>query len=206
LFRHRNEDPDIKENFLVRLTGRLLPITDGHVSGRLVTRLDGRRVVTPLFVVLIALGSTDLLFALHSIPAVFGVTPTTIGEVSVLIVCSLSSSGSATRWPWRAPRDRARRLPEGVATTTSPPSVLHSNECGMGWRTVPGAPPGPRRRPHRPAHSGDSCGAARWLGACVFTPSMPAGRLGQRATVAIDAAASACGQRVRLRARRLPQA
>jgi tellurite resistance protein TerC len=74
LFRHRNEDPDIKENFLVRLTGRLLPVTDGYVSGRLVTRLDGRRVVTPLFIVLIAIGSTDLLFALDSIPAVFGVT------------------------------------------------------------------------------------------------------------------------------------
>jgi tellurite resistance protein TerC len=74
LFRHRNEDPDIKENVLVRLTGRLLPVTDGYVSGRLVTRLDGRRVVTPLFIVLIAIGSTDLLFALDSIPAVFGVT------------------------------------------------------------------------------------------------------------------------------------
>ncbi len=38
------------------------------------TRLDGRRVATPLFLVLLAIGSTDLLFALDSIPAVFGVT------------------------------------------------------------------------------------------------------------------------------------
>jgi len=74
LFRHRNEDPDINENFLVRLTARLLPVSDDYVAGRLVTRLDGRRVVTPLFIVLIAIGSTDLLFALDSIPAVFGVT------------------------------------------------------------------------------------------------------------------------------------
>jgi tellurite resistance protein TerC len=74
LFRHRNEDPDIKDNFLVRLTRRLLPVSDDYVDGRLVTRLDRRRVVTPLFIVLIAIGSTDLLFALDSIPAVFGVT------------------------------------------------------------------------------------------------------------------------------------
>jgi tellurite resistance protein TerC len=74
LFRHRNEDPDIKENILVRLTGRLLPVSDDYVDGRLVTRFEGRRVVTPLFIVLIAIGSTDLLFALDSIPAVFGVT------------------------------------------------------------------------------------------------------------------------------------
>ena len=40
----------------------------------MVTRLDGRRVATPLFIALIAIGSSDLLFALDSIPAVFGVT------------------------------------------------------------------------------------------------------------------------------------
>jgi tellurite resistance protein TerC len=40
----------------------------------MITRVDGRRVATPLFIVLIAIGSSDLLFALDSIPAVFGVT------------------------------------------------------------------------------------------------------------------------------------
>ena len=40
----------------------------------MLTRVDGRRVATPLFIVLIAIGSSDLLFALDSIPAVFGVT------------------------------------------------------------------------------------------------------------------------------------
>ena len=43
-------------------------------DGRMITRVDGRRVATPLFIVLIAIGSSDLLFALDSIPAVFGVT------------------------------------------------------------------------------------------------------------------------------------
>ncbi|MGC4942376.1 TerC/Alx family metal homeostasis membrane protein [Kribbella sp. DT2] len=74
LFRHRNEDPDVENNVVVRTARRVLPITDDYVDGKLVTRLDGRRMVTPLFVVLVAIGGVDLLFALDSIPAVFGVT------------------------------------------------------------------------------------------------------------------------------------
>jgi tellurite resistance protein TerC len=74
LFRHRDEDPDVETNALVRAGRRLLPVTDDYVEGKMITRVDGRRMVTPLFIVLIAIGSTDLLFALDSIPAVFGVT------------------------------------------------------------------------------------------------------------------------------------
>jgi tellurite resistance protein TerC len=74
LFRHRDEDPDVEDNGLVRLARRILPMTPDYVDGRLLTRLDGRAAVTPLFLVLVAIGSTDLLFALDSIPAVFGVT------------------------------------------------------------------------------------------------------------------------------------
>jgi tellurite resistance protein TerC len=74
LFRHRNEDPDIEDNGLVRMARRVFPVTDEYVGGKLVTRVAGRRMVTPLFIVLIAIGSTDILFALDSIPAVFGVT------------------------------------------------------------------------------------------------------------------------------------
>ncbi len=74
LFRHRDEDPDVENNVLVRLSRRLLVVTDRYVDGRLFVRIDGRRAVTPLFVVLIAIGGTDILFALDSIPAVFGVT------------------------------------------------------------------------------------------------------------------------------------
>jgi tellurite resistance protein TerC len=74
LYRHRDEDPEVEDNPLVRATRRVLPTTTQYDEGRLVTRVDGRRVVTPLFVVLVAIGSSDLLFALDSIPAVFGVT------------------------------------------------------------------------------------------------------------------------------------
>jgi tellurite resistance protein TerC len=74
LFRHRDEDPDIEDNAVVKGARRLLPVSDDYVGGKLVARLDGRRVVTPLFIVLVAIGGIDLLFALDSIPAVFGVT------------------------------------------------------------------------------------------------------------------------------------
>jgi tellurite resistance protein TerC len=74
LYRHRDEDPDIASNGLVRTARRILPVTDSYAGGRLITRVGGRRVATPLFLVFIAIGGTDILFALDSIPAVFGVT------------------------------------------------------------------------------------------------------------------------------------
>ncbi|MBM2622591.1 TerC family protein [Actinoplanes sp. LDG1-06] len=74
LFRHRDEDPDVEDNALVKASKRFLPVTDDYIGGKMITRVDGRRVVTPMFIVLIAIGSSDLLFALDSIPAVFGVT------------------------------------------------------------------------------------------------------------------------------------
>jgi tellurite resistance protein TerC len=74
LFRHRDEDPDVEDNAVVKTARRVLPVSDDYIGGKLVARVDGRRVVTPLFVVLVAIGGIDLLFALDSIPAVFGVT------------------------------------------------------------------------------------------------------------------------------------
>ncbi len=74
LFRHRNEDPSVDDNVLVVAARRVLPLTDRYDGGHLVTRESGRRVLTPLVLVLIAIGGSDVLFALDSIPAVFGVT------------------------------------------------------------------------------------------------------------------------------------
>lgn len=74
LYRHRNVDPDVQDNVLVRLARRGLTVTKDYDGGRLFTRSAGRRAVTPLFIVLLAIGSTDLLFALDSIPAIFGIT------------------------------------------------------------------------------------------------------------------------------------
>lgn len=74
LFRHRDQDPTVEDNPLVSTARRVLPITEEYVDGRMLTRVDGRRMLTPLFLVLLAIGSTDLLFALDSIPAVYGIT------------------------------------------------------------------------------------------------------------------------------------
>jgi tellurite resistance protein TerC len=74
LFRHRNQDPHIEDNLIVAWARRVLPMSSGYHEGRLVTHHAGRRVLTPLFLALLAIGTTDLLFAFDSIPAVFGVT------------------------------------------------------------------------------------------------------------------------------------
>ena len=74
LYRHRNIDPDVHDNVLIRVARRGLTVTKEYDGGRLFTRSAGRRAVTPLFIVLLAIGSTDLLFALDSIPAIFGIT------------------------------------------------------------------------------------------------------------------------------------
>ena len=63
-----------RENTAAKLLGRLLPTTDAYDGAKVFTRLAGRRVVTPMLLVMVAIGSTDLLFALDSIPAIFGLT------------------------------------------------------------------------------------------------------------------------------------
>src|SRR5207247_424085 len=56
LFRHRDEAPDVGNNALVRVSRRILPVSDTYAGGRLISRAGGRRVVTPLFIVAIAIG------------------------------------------------------------------------------------------------------------------------------------------------------
>ncbi len=74
LVRERGEDDEYQENALIRRLRRVLPMTHEFAgSGLRVTR-GGRRLWTPLLVVFVALGTTDLLFALDSIPAIFGLT------------------------------------------------------------------------------------------------------------------------------------
>jgi tellurite resistance protein TerC len=67
-------DEEFRENAALRLMGRLLPVTPDFHGARSFVTLGGRRMVTPMLVVMFAIGSTDLLFALDSIPAIFGLT------------------------------------------------------------------------------------------------------------------------------------
>ncbi|MCF8550894.1 MAG: TerC family protein [Candidatus Nanopelagicales bacterium] len=74
LMRHRNEDPDPQDNFMVRIVRRKVALSDKYEGTKLFINENGRRLATPLLLVMFAIGSTDLLFALDSIPATFGVT------------------------------------------------------------------------------------------------------------------------------------
>ena len=70
----RPDEQEFRENAALRLIRRVLPTTDAYHGTKIVVRVGGGLVVTPMLIVMIAIGSTDLLFALDSIPAIFGLT------------------------------------------------------------------------------------------------------------------------------------
>lgn len=70
----KEEAHDLADNKLVKLVHKVLPVSDHFDGQRFFTRENGRRVATPMFVVLIVVEFTDVIFAVDSIPAVFGVT------------------------------------------------------------------------------------------------------------------------------------
>jgi len=74
LYQHRDQDPDVQDNALVRATKRRIPVTEDYREGHFFVRENGVRMATPLFIAFVAIASTDILFALDSIPAVYGVT------------------------------------------------------------------------------------------------------------------------------------
>ncbi|MBJ7454320.1 MAG: TerC family protein, partial [Blastococcus sp.] len=72
-----DDHEDYKENLLLRAAKKAFPTTDEYHSDKLSVRLDGKRFITPLAIALIAIGSADILFAVDSIPAIFGLTQET---------------------------------------------------------------------------------------------------------------------------------
>lgn len=74
LLKHWDQDPNPNDNFIVKQVKRFTPVTTEYHQTKLFVRLNGKRFATPMFLVMVAIGSTDLLFALDSIPATFGVT------------------------------------------------------------------------------------------------------------------------------------
>ncbi len=74
VWRSGDEEADPEGNALIRLVEKRVPTTRDYHGTRLTVRVDGQRVVTPMLLVMLAIGTTDLLFALDSIPAVFGLT------------------------------------------------------------------------------------------------------------------------------------
>jgi tellurite resistance protein TerC len=76
LARHgEDEEADFKENLVIRWSRRALRISPTYDGAKMTTlNGNGRRVFTPMLIVMIAIGTTDLIFALDSIPAIFGLT------------------------------------------------------------------------------------------------------------------------------------
>jgi tellurite resistance protein TerC len=69
-----SDEGDYKENAVIRWSRRALPISSSFATGKMTIVQNGKRMFTPMLIVMIAIGTTDLIFALDSIPAIFGIT------------------------------------------------------------------------------------------------------------------------------------
>ena len=74
LIKPEGADSHTADNVMVRLARKLFHTSDTYDGDKLFTTIDGRRAMTPMLLVMVAIGGTDILFALDSIPAIFGLT------------------------------------------------------------------------------------------------------------------------------------
>ena len=77
LLKPEGEESHTADNLIVRLARRMFHTTDHYDGDKLFTMHQGRRAMTPMLLVMVAVGGTDILFALDSIPAIFGLTQNT---------------------------------------------------------------------------------------------------------------------------------
>jgi len=70
----RGHEGNPADNLFVRLARKLLPVTDEYDRDKLTTKINGKRYVTPMLLTIIAIGFIDLVFAIDSIPAIYGLT------------------------------------------------------------------------------------------------------------------------------------
>ena len=71
---HEKEVEKERDSRIVALVSRFIPVSDAYDRDKFLTKVDGKRAATPLLLALVAIGFTDLLFALDSIPAIYGLT------------------------------------------------------------------------------------------------------------------------------------
>ncbi|HET6253464.1 MAG TPA: TerC/Alx family metal homeostasis membrane protein [Puia sp.] len=112
LTRH-DEEPDIEKDPVYRLLRRFVPLTGEDGGGRFALVRGGRKLYTSLFVVVVLLATTDIVFAVDSIPAVFGITRdlVVIFTSNIFAVLGLRS----LFFVLRGAVDRFRNLQEGIA-------------------------------------------------------------------------------------------
>ena len=74
LLKNESSEEETPDNIIIRTARRFLRTSDTYDGDKLFTVQNGRRVMTPMLLVMVAIGGTDILFALDSIPAIFGLT------------------------------------------------------------------------------------------------------------------------------------
>ena len=74
LARHADEEVQPEHNPVLRLVRRVIPLSEEYDGDRLISRRSGRLLATPLFAVFVVVATTDVIFAVDSIPAIFAVT------------------------------------------------------------------------------------------------------------------------------------
>jgi tellurite resistance protein TerC len=113
-FAKKDEGANLEENKVYRFLKRILPLSSGDGDGKLIIRTNGKRFYTSLFVVIILLATTDIVFALDSIPAVFGITQNrlVIYTSNIFAVLGLRS----LFFLLRGAVDKFRFLQQGIAT------------------------------------------------------------------------------------------
>ena len=74
MFFHNNTKIEPDKNPVIRFFKRFMPVTPGMQGDKFFVKIDGKRVATPLFLVLILIETTDLIFAVDSIPAILAIT------------------------------------------------------------------------------------------------------------------------------------
>lgn len=72
-----DDESETADNFVVRLSRKVIHTTEHYDGDKLFTVHEGKRAMTPMLLVMVAIGGTDILFALDSIPAIFGLTQDT---------------------------------------------------------------------------------------------------------------------------------
>ena len=113
-FAKKEETGDLEKNKVYRFLKRFLPLIAEDGNGKLTVRRDGKRYFTTIFVVIVLLASTDIVFALDSIPAVFGITQNwlVIYTSNIFAVLGLRS----LFFLLRGAVDKFRFLQKGIAT------------------------------------------------------------------------------------------
>lgn len=113
-FAKKEQTANVEKNKVYRFLKRFLPLIPEDGNGKLTIRRDGKRYYTTIFVVIVLLASTDIVFALDSIPAVFGITQDrlVIYTSNIFAVLGLRS----LFFLLRGAVDKFRFLPKGIAT------------------------------------------------------------------------------------------